>query len=230
PMSLAPRVSCNHMPVIATAKRSPCVSLYNGEITESKRFPLRFCYSSFAHHVHSGSERSPAMAIATTNPTTGNIEQTFEAHSDEEVERRIALAQSGFEALRATSFAERAGWMRRAADILDESVEELASLITLEMGRPVAGARAEVTKSAKGLRFYPANAEGFLAGGQLDDPSIVGATSAGKTYAPLGVVLAVMPWNYPLWQVLRFAGPALMAGNAGLLKHASNVPQAALFL
>lgn len=170
------------------------------------------------------------MAIATTNPTTGKIEQTFEAHSDEEVERRIALAQSGFGALRATTYAERAGWMRRAADLLEESMEELASLITLEMGRPIAGARAEVTKSAKGLRFYADNAESFLASEQLDDPSVVGASRAGKTYAPLGVVLAVMPWNYPLWQVLRFAGPALMAGNTGLLKHASNVPQAALFL
>jgi succinate-semialdehyde dehydrogenase/glutarate-semialdehyde dehydrogenase len=109
-------------------------------------------------------------------------------------------------------------------------VEQLGRIITIEMGRPIVGARAEVLKCAKGLRFYADNAEEFLAPEPLDDPSKVGASKAGTRYAPIGVVLAVMPWNYPLWQVLRFAGPALMAGNTGLLKHASNVPQAAVYL
>lgn len=170
------------------------------------------------------------MAIATINPTTGQTEQTFEAHSDAEVERRIAAAQTAFEALRSTTFAQRAEWMRRAADLLEADVDEVARLITLEMGRPIKGARAEVLKSAKGLRFYADHAEGFLAPEALADPSAVGASAAGTRYAPIGIVLAVMPWNYPIWQVLRFAAPALMAGNTGLLKHASNVPQAALYL
>ena len=170
------------------------------------------------------------MPIATVNPTTGRTEQEFEAHDDAEIERRIAAAHAAFTALKATSFAERADWMRVAADLLDAEVEELARLITLEMGRPIAAARAEVRKCAKGLRFYADHAEDFLAPEPLADPASVGASSAGTRYAPIGVVLAVMPWNYPFWQVLRFAGPALMAGNTGLLKHASNVPQAALYL
>ena len=170
------------------------------------------------------------MAIATINPFTGQTEQEFEAHTDAEVDDRIAQTQAAYEQLRSTTFAQRGEWMRRAADILEEDVEKLARIITIEMGRPITGARAEVLKCAKGLRFYADNAEEFLAPEPLDDPSTVGASKAGTRYQPIGVVLAVMPWNYPLWQVLRFAGPALMAGNTGLLKHASNVPQAAIYL
>ncbi|MFT4212068.1 MAG: NADP-dependent succinic semialdehyde dehydrogenase [Microbacterium sp.] len=170
------------------------------------------------------------MAIATINPFTGQTEQEFEPHDDAEVERRIAAAQAAFETLRSTTFAQRAEWMREAARLLEEDVEPLARLITIEMGRPIKAARAEVLKCAKGLRYYADHAEEFLAPEELADPSTVGASAAGTVYAPIGVVLAVMPWNYPLWQVLRFAGPALMAGNTGLLKHASNVPQAALYL
>lgn len=170
------------------------------------------------------------MAIATTNPFTGLTEQEFEAHDDAEVERRLARAQDGYLALRRTSFAQRAEWMRAAAQLLEDEVDELGRIITIEMGRPIKGARAEVLKCAKGLRYYAEHAEEFLAPEQLADPSAVGASSAGTRYSPIGIVLAVMPWNYPLWQVLRFAGPALMAGNSGLLKHASNVPQAAVYL
>lgn len=170
------------------------------------------------------------MAIATTNPFTGQIEQEFEAHTDAEVEERIAAAQSAFIQLKNTTFAQRAEWMHAAAQLLEDDVEPLARIITIEMGRPIVGARAEVLKCAKGLRFYAEHAEEFLADEALADPASVGASAAGTRYAPIGIVLAVMPWNYPLWQVLRFAGPALMAGNAGLLKHASNVPQAAIYL
>ncbi|MFT4230160.1 MAG: NADP-dependent succinic semialdehyde dehydrogenase [Microbacterium sp.] len=170
------------------------------------------------------------MAIATINPTTGETEQTFDAHTDEEVESRIAQAQAAFEALRATTFAQRAEWMRAAAQLLENDLEQVARLITIEMGRPIKAARAEVLKCAKGLRFYADHAEEFLAPERLDDPSSVAASAAGTRYDPIGIVLAVMPWNYPFWQVLRFAAPALMAGNAGLLKHASNVPQAAIYL
>lgn len=170
------------------------------------------------------------MAIATINPFTGQTEQEFDPHDDAEIERRIASAHRAYQSLRATTFAERGQWMRRAAQLLEDDVEELARIITTEMGRPIAGSRAEVRKSAKGLRFYADHAEEFLAPEVLSDPTAVGASAAGTRYTPIGVVLAVMPWNYPLWQVLRFAGPALMAGNTGLLKHASNVPQAALYL
>src|SRR5699024_2038620 len=120
--------------------------------------------------------------------------------------------------LRSTTFAQRAEWMRRAAAVLEDEVDRLGRLITIEMGRPVGAARAEILKSAKGLRFYADHAEEFLAPAPLADPSAVGASAAGTRYAPIGVVLAVMPWNYPFWQVLRFAGPALMAGNTGVLK------------
>jgi len=170
------------------------------------------------------------MPIATLNPFTGQVERTFEPHSDAEVDERIARADVAFRELRDTTFAQRAEWMRRAADLLEADVDECARLITIEMGRPIAAARAEVLKCAKGMRFYAAHAEEFLAPETLADPSTVNASRAGTRYAPIGIVLAVMPWNYPLWQVLRFAAPALMAGNVGLLKHASNVPQSALYL
>jgi succinate-semialdehyde dehydrogenase/glutarate-semialdehyde dehydrogenase len=170
------------------------------------------------------------MAIATINPFTGETEQTFEPHGEAEVERRISAADAAFRALRSTSFAQRAEWMRAAAQLLEGDVERVARIITVEMGRPIAGARAEVLKCAKGMRYYADHAEEFLAPATLADPSAVNASAAGTRYAPIGVVLAVMPWNYPLWQVIRFAAPALMAGNTGLLKHASNVPQAALYL
>ena len=170
------------------------------------------------------------MAIATINPTTGVTEQEFDAIDDAEVDRRIAAAQAGYQALAATTFDQRAGWMRAAADLFEADVDALARMITIEMGRPIAQSRAEVLKCAKGMRFYADQAESLLAPELLADPSLVGASAAGTRYEPIGVVLAVMPWNYPFWQAIRFAAPALMAGNAGLLKHASNVPQAALYL
>jgi succinate-semialdehyde dehydrogenase/glutarate-semialdehyde dehydrogenase len=170
------------------------------------------------------------MAIATINPATGETEKTFEPHDAAEVERRLALAAAAYETLKGTTYAERGAWMRAAADLLEADVDALAEIVTREMGRPIAGARAEVLKCAKGMRFYADHAHEFLADEPLDDPSKVGASRAVTRYQPLGVVLAVMPWNYPLWQVVRFAAPALMAGNTGVLKHASNVPQSALYL
>lgn len=170
------------------------------------------------------------MAIATVNPATGDTEKTLEPHSAAEVEQRLALAAAAFDTLKSTTFAQRADWMRAAADLLETEVQALAEIITREMGRPIAASRAEVKKCARGMRFYADHAEGFLADEPLDDPSAVGASRAVARYQPLGVVLAVMPWNYPLWQVVRFAAPALMAGNTGVFKHASNVPQSALYL
>ncbi len=170
------------------------------------------------------------MPIATVNPTTGVVERELDAIDEAEVERRIAAAASAVISLSATSFAERATWMRTAADLLEADLEELARLITVEIGRPIAQSRAEVLKCARGMRFYADSAETFLAPEWLTDPSTVGASAAGTRYEPIGVVLAVMPWNFPFWQALRFAAPALMAGNVGLVKHASNVPQAALYL
>ncbi len=170
------------------------------------------------------------MAIATTNPTTGLTEQTFEEHDAAQVEKGLAEAQSAFEALRVTSYAQRAAWMRASADLLEADVDATARMLTVEMGKPIAQSVAEVLKCVKNMRFYADHAEGFLADEPLDDPSSVNASKAWSRYEPLGVVLAVMPWNYPLWQVIRFAAPALMAGNTGLLKHASNVPQSALLL
>lgn len=170
------------------------------------------------------------MAISTVNPTTGVTEQVFEAHSAEEVERRIAHADEAAKILRGTSYAQRAEWMKATAQLLEAEAEELGRLITLEMGKPIAQSVAEVRKSAASMHFYAENAEKFLADTPLDDPSVVGASKAWTTYQPLGAVLAVMPWNYPIWQVIRFAAPALMAGNTGLLKHASNVPQSAIYL
>ena len=120
--------------------------------------------------------------------------------------------------------------MHATADLLEAEVEQVARMMTREMGKPIAASRSEALKCVKAMRFYADHAEEFLADEPLADPSAVGASSAAARYEPLGVVLAVMPWNYPLWQVMRFAAPALMAGNVGLLKHASNVPESALYL
>jgi len=170
------------------------------------------------------------VAIATINPTSGITEQTFEAHDATEIERRITAAQSAFVALKSTSYAQRGGWMRRAAELLEAEVTETARMITVEMGKPIGQSEAEVLKCAKSMRFYADHAETFLADETLSNHASVNASAAWTRYEPLGIVLAVMPWNYPLWQVIRFAAPALMAGNTGLLKHASNVPQSALYL
>ena len=170
------------------------------------------------------------MAIATINPTTGITEKEFVAHDAAEIDRRIGEAVSAHAALRNTSFAQRGEWMRATADILEQEADDTAKMLVVEMGKPIAQAKAEVLKCAKNMRFYADNAEQFLADEPLSDPSRVAASQAYARYQPLGVVLAVMPWNYPLWQVIRFAAPALMAGNTGLLKHASNVPQSALYL
>ncbi len=170
------------------------------------------------------------MSIAITNPATGITEKEFEPHDAAEVERRLALAEAAYRTMRGTTFAQRAAWMNAAADIVDSELEQVAEVMTREMGKPITAARAEAAKCAKGMRFYAAHAEEFLADEPLENPGSVNASRAYARYQPLGVVLAVMPWNYPLWQVVRFAAPALMAGNAGVLKHASNVPESAMYL
>jgi succinate-semialdehyde dehydrogenase/glutarate-semialdehyde dehydrogenase len=170
------------------------------------------------------------MAIATTNPATGEVVKTFEALSPEELEGKLTQAAATAATYRRTTFAQRAGWMRAAADLIEAEADDIALVMTQEMGKTRKSAAAEALKCAKGMRFYAEEAEGMLADEPLADPSKVGASRAFARYQPLGVVLAVMPWNFPLWQVVRFAAPALMAGNVGLLKHASNVPQCALYL
>jgi len=169
------------------------------------------------------------MAIATVNPATGETVKTFDALSPEEVDAKLTRAVEAFRNYRLTTFAQRAGWMRAAADILDREADAVAAMMTTEMGKTLKAARAEAQKCAKACRFYADHAEGFLAD-EPADPSAVGAKRAFARYLPIGPVLAVMPWNFPLWQAMRFAAPALMAGNVGLLKHASNVPQTALFM
>jgi succinate-semialdehyde dehydrogenase/glutarate-semialdehyde dehydrogenase len=170
------------------------------------------------------------MAIATTDPRTGEVLRTFDPLSPGELEDRLARAAAAAATYRLTTFEQRAGWLRAAADVLEQRTEQIAAVITLEMGKTKKAAVAEATKCAAGLRFYADHGAQFLADEPVADPADVKASRAYGTYQPLGVVLAVMPWNFPLWQAMRFAAPALMAGNVGLLKHASNVPQSALFL
>ncbi|AIE72961.1 MULTISPECIES: NAD-dependent succinate-semialdehyde dehydrogenase [unclassified Synechocystis] len=164
------------------------------------------------------------MAIATINPATGQTVQTFSAHGPAEVNAKLDLAQETFQSFRHLSFAQRGQWLRQAADILEQRQEQWAALMTLEMGKPIQQAIAEVKKCALVCRFYADQAEEFLA----DEMVPTDASQSFIAYQPLGVILAVMPWNFPFWQVFRFAAPALMAGNVALLKHASNVPQCAL--
>src|SRR5579859_3677206 len=151
------------------------------------------------------------MAIATTNPATGEVVKTFEALSAAQIEQKLQLAASAFRSHRRTSFADRAGKMRRAAEILEKEKDECARLMTLEMGKPLKAAVAETMKSASGCRYYADNAERILADEIVD----VGAKRTFVRYLPIGPILAVMPWNFPFWQVFRFAAPALMAGNVG---------------
>lgn len=172
------------------------------------------------------------MSIATVNPATGETLKTYEAMGEEEIERRLQLAQATFRTYRTTSFAERARLMNEAAGLLDKDRQEIARVMTTEMGKPVTQSRAEAAKCAKAMRWYAGHAEELLADEEpaAADVKDSGASRVVVRYRPLGPVLAVMPWNFPLWQVIRFAAPALMAGNVGLLKHASNVPQTALYL
>ncbi|MEU0277556.1 NADP-dependent succinic semialdehyde dehydrogenase [Streptomyces sp. NPDC088147] len=172
------------------------------------------------------------MPIATVNPASGETLKTFDALGAEEIESRIASASHAFRRYRLTGFDERARLLNRAADLLEQDAPEIARTMTTEMGKPVVAARAEALKCAKAMRWYAERAEGLLADEHPSAADVrdAGAARASVHYRPLGVVLAVMPWNFPLWQVVRFAAPALMAGNVGLLKHASNVPQTALYL
>ncbi|WP_405775179.1 NADP-dependent succinic semialdehyde dehydrogenase [Streptomyces sp. NBC_00859] len=172
------------------------------------------------------------MPIATVNPTTGETLQTFDALGAEGIERCLAAADAAFRDYRRTEFAERARLLNRTADLLESEQADIARTMTTEMGKPVGAARAEAAKCAKTMRWYARHAAELLADEHpsMADTADSGATRAYTRYRPLGVVLAVMPWNFPLWQVVRFAAPALMAGNTGLLKHASNVPQTALYL
>ncbi|MFD7705753.1 NADP-dependent succinic semialdehyde dehydrogenase [Streptomyces sp. NPDC059785] len=172
------------------------------------------------------------MPIATVNPANGETLKTYDALGAEEIERRLATAAATFRTYRTTPFAERARLLHRAADLLEADQQDIGRTITTEMGKPVKQARAEAAKCAKAMRWYADHAAELLADEEPAESDVhdSGGSRALVRYRPLGPVLAVMPWNFPLWQVIRFAAPALMAGNVGLLKHASNVPQTALYL
>ena len=162
--------------------------------------------------------------IATINPATGELLREYEQHPDQAVEEKLQLAWETFQEYRRVPFAQRSQKMTRAAEILEKNKDKLAKLMTQEMGKTLRSAVQEAEKCAFGCRFYAENAEQFLA----REEAKTNATRSYVLYQPLGPVLAVMPWNFPFWQVFRFAAPALMAGNVALLKHASNVPQCAL--
>ena len=164
------------------------------------------------------------MPIATINPATGEVIKTFPPLSEGEIEKKLRLAVSVFQSERKTPFAVRAQRMLKAAEILDRDKDKFAHLMTLEMGKTYKSAVAEAVKCTTACRYYAENTERFMA----DEVVETGAKKSFIRYLPIGPILAVMPWNFPFWQVIRFAAPALMAGNVGLLKHASNVPQCAL--
>lgn len=164
------------------------------------------------------------MAIATINPATGETLRTFQALSNAEIEQKLQLAAETFREHKRTTFTERTEKMTRAAEILETEKKEFGRIMTTEMGKPIKSAVAEAEKCAWVCRYYAENAASFLA----DEEVATNATRSFIRYQPIGAVLAVMPWNFPFWQVFRFAAPALMAGNVGLLKHASNVPECAL--
>src|SRR5579872_6816976 len=160
------------------------------------------------------------------NPATGEMFAEYEEFSPSEVDEALDQAVSACEPWRRTSFEHRAALLREAAGFLRENIGRFAGLITREMGKTIGEAEAEIKKCAWNCEFYAENAPRFLA----DEPVATNATESFVAFEPLGVVLAVMPWNYPFWQVIRFAAPALMAGNAAVLKHSANIPQCALAL
>lgn len=164
------------------------------------------------------------MALQSINPCTGAVTATVESHDEAEVERRLQLSSESFHRHRKTSFAMRSEGMLRAAEILEEEADNFGRLMVEEMGKPLKAAIDEARKCALGCRFYAENAEAAL----RDEVIPTNASLSYVRYQSLGPVLAIMPWNFPFWQVFRFAAPALMAGNTGLLKHASNVPRCAL--
>ncbi len=164
------------------------------------------------------------MPIATINPATGETLRTFMPLTADELEARLQCAEAAYRRHRRTSFAERRRLMLEAARILEAEQEAFGRIMVTEMGKPLKAAIEEAAKCAVGCRFYADHAERFMA----DDPVETSASKSWVAYQPIGPVLAIMPWNFPFWQVFRFAAPALMAGNVGLLKHASNVPQCAL--
>src|SRR6478672_8465819 len=164
------------------------------------------------------------MGIATINPATGETLNTFDPLTDAEIAEKVNQAQQAFEQYRQIPLQQRSAWMYQAAEILEGDREKFAKIMTLEMGKPLKGAIAEAEKCAAVCRYYAEHAAEFLA----DVPALTDASHSFVRYQPLGIILAVMPWNFPFWQVFRFAAPALMAGNVGILKHASNVPQCAL--
>jgi succinate-semialdehyde dehydrogenase/glutarate-semialdehyde dehydrogenase len=164
------------------------------------------------------------MPISSINPATGEVLENFDSLGQQELEAKLARAAEAFRVHRTTAFADRALKMSRAAEILEQEKKSFARIMTLEMGKPISAAVSEAEKCAWVCRYYAENAAAHLA----DEIVETNATKSFVRYQPLGAILAVMPWNFPFWQVFRFAAPALMAGNVGLLKHASNVPQCAL--
>ena len=164
------------------------------------------------------------MAIASINPTTGETLREFQELTNEAIDQKLSAAERAFQIYRGSSFAERGAMLQTAATLLEQEIDSLARTMTLEMGKPIGAARDEVRKCASACRFYAENGERFLE----EETVQTAAARSSVRWQPLGAVLAIMPWNFPLWQVFRFAAPALMAGNVGLLKHAANVPQCAL--
>lgn len=169
------------------------------------------------------------MAIATIDPTTGTTVREFDSLTEDEVDAALDRAARCFTDYRKTTFEQRAGWLRATADLLEAEADTVAAMMTQEMGKTLAAAKAETLKCARAFRHYAEHGAAMLAD-EPADADAVGASKAYMRYQPLGVVLAVMPWNFPLWQAVRFIAPALMAGNVGVLKHASNVPQSALYI
>ena len=166
------------------------------------------------------------MHLESINPANGQLLRSFDALTPEQLETKLALAEEAARTYPAESLEQRSFWMKRLAGLLESDIEELAALMTAEMGKTIVSARAEVQKCAGACRYYADNAAHMLA----DESIEAGRSRSFVSWQPLGIVLAVMPWNFPLWQVFRFLAPALMAGNVGLLKHAGNVSQCALVI
>jgi succinate-semialdehyde dehydrogenase / glutarate-semialdehyde dehydrogenase len=202
--------------------RSPTLTLFRASLY----FTPDACCHTICRLCRISDLEGGAMSIATVNPATGETLKTFEGLSDAELEEKLERAARVFAEFRKSTFADRAGRMVKAAEILEADKEKFGRVMTTEMGKTLRSAVDEVAKCAWACRYYAEHAEKFLADEVADLPG----SQSFVRYLPLGPILAVMPWNYPFWQVFRFIAPSLMAGNVGLLKHASNVPQSALLI